>query len=65
MRRDQGLNYAALLGIIAAASFAAPLLTGLGVSLGLSDSVSAPASLVLAVAIVAVWLLAARGDKPT
>lgn len=65
MRRDQQLNYAALLGVIAAASFAAPLVADLGVTLGLSDSAFAPLSLVVAAVIVIVWLVAVRSDKPT
>lgn len=65
MRHDQGLNYAALLGVIAAASFAAPLVADLAVTLGLSDSTFAPVSLVVAATIVIVWLVAARGDKST
>jgi hypothetical protein len=65
MRRDQGLNYAALLGVIAAASFAAPLVADLGVTLGLSDASFAPVSLVIAAAIVIGWLVAVRGDRST
>ncbi|HET8985531.1 MAG TPA: hypothetical protein VFN03_07210 [Trueperaceae bacterium] len=63
MRRDQGLNYAALLGVIAAASFAAPLVADLGVTLGLSDASFAPVSLVVAAAIVIGWLVVVRSDR--
>jgi len=59
------LNYAALLGVIAAASFAAPLLTRLAVGLGLSDAAFAPVSLLVAAAMVSAWLAADRGDEST
>lgn len=59
------MNYAALLGVIAAASFAAPLLADLGVSLGLSDEVFAPVSLIIAAAIVVGWLAVLGGEKQT
>jgi len=59
------LNYAALLGVIAAASFAAPLVADFGVAMGLSDATFAPMSLVVAATIVIGWLVAARGDNPT
>lgn len=65
MRREDELNYAGLLGVIAAASFAAPLVAGLGESLGLSDQATSPISLVVAAAIVVAWLVAVRSDKPT
>lgn len=65
VRRDQGLNYAALLGVIAAASFAAPLVADLGVTLGLSDASFAPVSLAVAAAIVIGWLVVARNDRST
>ncbi|HLU82361.1 MAG TPA: hypothetical protein VKZ43_03080 [Trueperaceae bacterium] len=56
MRRERDVNYAALLGVIAAASFLAPLVADLGVRLGLDDSAFAPVSLLVAVVIVVVWL---------
>lgn len=65
MRREDDLNYAGLLGVIAAASFVAPLVADVGVTLGLSDAATSPVSLVVAAAIVAAWLVAVRSDKST
>lgn len=59
--RREPVNYAALLGVIAAASFAAPLIADLGVTLGLSESVSPSLSLAVAALIVAAWLVVVRG----
>ena len=60
MRREP-VNYAALLGVIAAASFAAPLIADLGVTLGLSEAASPSVSLAVAALIVAAWLVVVRG----
>lgn len=59
--RREPINYAALLGVIAAASFAAPLFADLGVTLGLGEGASPSVSLVIAALIVAAWLAIARG----
>lgn len=58
---DGRLNYAALLGVIALASFAAPLATRVAVAFGMRLGLVGPLSLTLAVLIVTVWLLVARG----
>ena len=63
MDSDPDVNYTALLGVIAAASFLAPLVTDAGVSLGLSDTLFAPVSLIVAASIIIAWLAATGRDR--
>jgi len=59
--RREPVNYAALLGVIAAASFVAPLVADVGVAFGLRESVTSQVSLAVAAMIVAGWLFVSRG----
>lgn len=54
------MNYAALLGVIAAATFTLPLLARLAVSLGLHRGTGVAVSLAIAVAVALWWYVRAR-----
>jgi len=54
------VNYAALLGVIAAATFTLPLLARLAESLGLHRSTGVVVSLAIAVAVALGWYVRAR-----
>lgn len=54
------MNYAALLGVIAAAAFTLPLVARLAVSLGLPRATGVAVSLLTAVLAAAIWYVKAR-----
>lgn len=56
------VNYAALLGVIAAAAFAVPLLAAAGAALGLPRGTGFVVSLLAAVALTSYWWVRARGE---
>jgi len=57
---DAAVNYAALLGVLAAATFTLPLLARLAESLGLPRGAGVAVSLVVAVAVSLGWYARAR-----
>lgn len=56
------MNYAALLGVIAAAAFAVPLLAAAGAALGLPRGTGFVVSLLAAVALTSYWWVRARRE---
>ncbi len=56
------MNYAALLGVIAAAAFAVPLLAAAGAALGLPRGTGFVVSLLAAIALTTYWWVRARQE---
>lgn len=56
------MNYAALLGVIAAAAFAVPLLAAAGAALGLPRGTGFVVSLAAAIALTTYWWVRSRQE---